>query len=253
MELELKWIHADADVYDVRKAVAAVLHGPDFYDPNDRDHKGRVPNFLIVMGESPAGHSHNGKAFLRVGFRLGERLLKWNRESEENSIVVKGRRLKIFRTYDDVPPDVKQTLEKVLYIDPERDKLRSQIEEQSKLVRLRIARVQFGVWYKSSDPDGKRRRFSVEHEREFLSNSAAYIDLQYERKLIRIDVRATLLAQSRSHLTSPHPQIGQRETEEIKYSILVKFSSIHKLEYGPRQNEDEPPCEYTWHLYQHFA
>ena len=209
MELELKWIHADADVYDVRKAVAAVLHGPDFYDPNDRDHKGRVPNFIIVMGESPAGRIHNGKAFLRVGSKLGQRLFKWNRESEENSIVVKGRRLKIFKTYNNVPPDVKQTLEKALYIDPEQDKLRSQIEEQSKLVRLRIARVQFGVWYKSSDPHGQRRRFSVEHEREFLSNSAAYIYIVYEHKLIHIDVSATLFSQFKIHLTSPTLRSGR--------------------------------------------
>ena len=34
MELELKWIHADADIYDVRKAVQEVLHGPELYDPN---------------------------------------------------------------------------------------------------------------------------------------------------------------------------------------------------------------------------
>ena len=205
MELELKWIRADADVYDVRKAVAAVLHGPDFYDPNDRDHKGRVPNFIITMGESPAGHIHNGKAFLHVGSNLGERLFRWNRESEENSIVVKGRRLKIFKTYNNVPPDVKQTLDKALYIDPEQDKLRSQIEEQSRLVRLRIDRVQFGVWYKPSGSHGQRRSFSVEHEREFLSNSAAYIDLQYERKLIHIDVSATLLSTNKeSPDLSPH-------------------------------------------------
>ena len=251
MELELKWIHADADVYDVRKAVAAVLHGPDFYDPNDRDHKGRVPNFIITMGESPAGRIHNGKAFLRVGFRLGERLFRWNRESEENRIVVKGRRLKIFKTYNNVPPDVKQTLEKALYIDPEQDKLRSQIEEQSKLVRLRIDRVQFGVWYKPSGPHGQRRSFSVEHEREFLSNSAAYIYIVYEHKLLHIDVSATLFSQFMIHLTSPHTQIGQRETEEINYMILVRFSSIRKLGIG--YDECGQACEYLWHRHQRSA
>jgi hypothetical protein len=45
MEIELTRISFEADVYDVRKAVAAVLHGPDLFDPNDRENKGRVPNF----------------------------------------------------------------------------------------------------------------------------------------------------------------------------------------------------------------
>ena len=33
MELELTHISLEADVYDVRKAVALVLHGPDFFRP----------------------------------------------------------------------------------------------------------------------------------------------------------------------------------------------------------------------------
>jgi len=44
MEIELTRISFEADIYDVRKAVATVLHGPDLFDPN-----------------------HNRKAILRVG------------------------------------------------------------------------------------------------------------------------------------------------------------------------------------------
>ena len=76
MEIELTGIDFEADVYDVRKAVAAVLHGPDLYDPNDRENNGRVPNFEIVMGKSSVGRIHNGKAVLRVGSKLGRRLIK---------------------------------------------------------------------------------------------------------------------------------------------------------------------------------
>ena len=241
MELELTRIDFDADVYDVRKAVEVVLHGPDLYDPNDKDNKGRVPNFHIVMGISPAGRIHNGKAVLRVGSKLGQRFFKWYRESEENRVVVKGKRLKVFKLYNSIPLDVKQTLEKALYIDPDQDRLRSQIENQAQLVRLRIEKVQFGVWYKPSDIPGKRRSFSVEHEREFVSTSAAYMHLVYEHKLIHIDVSATLLP-NYIHLTSPHTQIGQRETEEINYMILIRFSSIRKLGIG--YDECGQACEY---------
>jgi RNA-dependent RNA polymerase len=194
MEIELTRISFEADVYDVRKAVAAVLHGSDLYDPNDKENKGRVPNFDITMGKSPAGRIHNGKAILRVGANLGRRLIKWNRESPDyNTIEVKGSPLRIFNLFKTVPLDVKQTLEKALYVDPERDRQRSQIEDRARLVRARIAKVQFGVWYRPSDSPSTRRAFSIEHERDFLSNSAAYIYVVYEHKLIHIDVSAALL------------------------------------------------------------
>jgi hypothetical protein len=205
MEIELTNIDFDADVYDVRKAVAAVLHGPDLYDPNDKDNKGRVPNFQIAMGVSPAGRIHNGKATLRVGSKLGRGLIKWNRESKENNIVVKGRSLRVFNLFNTVPRDVRETLEKALYIDPELDRARSQKEEEAKQVRLRIEKIQFGVWYKPSNSGGQRRSFSVEHEREFLTNSAAYMYLVYEHKLIHIDVSATLPSNDR--LTWPLPTL----------------------------------------------
>jgi RNA-dependent RNA polymerase len=249
MEIELTRIDFEADVYDVRKAVAAVLHGPDLYDPNDGENRGRVPNFEIVMGKSPAGRIHNGKAVLRVGSKLGRQLIKWNQESEDNNIVVKGNRLKVFDLFKAVPLDVKQTLEKGLYIDPEQDRQRSQIEEQTRLVRSRISKVQFGIWYKPSDSRGQKRAFSVEYERNFTSNSPAYIHVVHEHKLIHIDVSATLLSNLQTYLTSSHTEIGKRETEEIIYTICVKFSSIRKMGIG--YDEFGQGCEYPWH--QRFA
>jgi RNA-dependent RNA polymerase len=242
MEIELTGIHFEADVYDVRKAVAAVLHGPDLYDPNDGKNRGRVPNFEIVMGKSPAGRIHNGKAVLRVGSGLGRRLLEWNRESEDNDIVVKGCRLQVFNLFKAVPLDVKQILEKGLYVDPEQDRLRTQIKEQTWQVRLKIAKVQFGVWYKPSNSHGQRRAFSVEYERNFMSNFTAYMHLVYEHKLLHIDVSATLLSHLEIYPTSPRTEIGQRETEETNYMILVKFSSICKLGIG--YDEFGQACEY---------
>jgi RNA-dependent RNA polymerase len=203
MEIELTRISTEANVYDVRKAVAEVLHGPDLYDPNEKENKGRVPNFEIIMGKSPAGRIHNGKAILRVGSNLGHRLIRWNRESADHNIEVKGSPVRIFNLFNTVPQNVKDTLEKALYIDPEKDRLRSQIEEEARLVRLRIAKLQFGVWYKPSDSPSPRRTFSIEHERDFLSKSAAYIYVVYEHKLIHIDVSTTLLPPLYIDLSAP--------------------------------------------------
>jgi RNA-dependent RNA polymerase len=195
MEIDLRRIDFDADIYDVRKAVELVLHGPDLYDPNDKRYKGRKPNFEVVMGKSPAGRIHDGSATLRVPAHVGLRLLKWGRESDKNNIVVNKRALKMYNAHRNVPLGINETLEKALYIGPEQDKCRAQIEEEARLVRLRIAQVQFGVWYKPSNScAGQSRAFSVEYEREFLCQSAAYISVVYEHKLIHIDVSTTLFA-----------------------------------------------------------
>ncbi|KAI9449719.1 RdRP-domain-containing protein [Lactarius psammicola] len=200
MEIELKRISYDADVYDVRKAVELVLHGPDLYDPNDKENKGRKPNFQVVMGESPAGRLHNGTAILRVPGKLGSRLLRWKRESDDHNIVA--------------PPEVRHMLEKVPYIDPDQDRLHIQKRDYASQVRLRVAKIQFGVWYREPNaPQNQRRAFSTEYERDFLRHSAAYITAVYEYSHIRID-------------------IGQRENEEDNLLILVKFTSIKTLGIG---------------------
>jgi RNA-dependent RNA polymerase len=188
MEIELKRISFEADVYDVRKAVALVLHGPDLYDPNDERNKGRKPNFQVEMGTSPAGRIHNGTAILRTTTDVGTQLLQWQK-SDENNIVVDGRALRIFNAHRKVPQDVKETLEKALFVDPDQDKRRTLIEDQARQVRLRIALIQFGIWYRPSNcPADRGRTFSVEYERDFLQHSAAYISVVYEHQLIRIDV-----------------------------------------------------------------
>ncbi|KAI9428733.1 RdRP-domain-containing protein [Lactarius indigo] len=217
MEIELKHISFDADVYDVRKAVELVLHGPDLYDPNDRENRGRKPNFLIVMGESPAGRLHNGTAMLRVPAKLGLRLLRWNSESDDHNVVVCGQPLHIYNTHRKVPYDVKQTLEKTLYVGPEHDKLHIQKKEYASQTRLRIANVQIGVWYRdASAPQNRRRAFSTEYEREFLHQTAAYITVVYEYNHIRIDMSDTL----------------SWETEEGILLIIVKFANIKMLGTG---------------------
>ena len=66
---------------------------------------------------------------------------------------------------------------------------RRRIENQAKHVRLKVAKVQLGVWYWRPDalPD-QGRSFSIEYERDFLRNGVAYIHVVYEHNLFRIDV-----------------------------------------------------------------
>ena len=193
MEIELKGINLAADIYDIYEAVARVLHGPDIFDPNDRRNKGRKPNFDIVPGESPAGRTHNGTALLSVSVGLGRRLFEWLFESQNNTIVVgdSRRALRLYKTHREVPADVQYKIEKALYIEPSQKKQRKKIEDNARQVRLRIAKVQFGVWYTLPESDtlpNPGRTFSVEHERDFISRGEAHLNISYELRLIYIDV-----------------------------------------------------------------
>ena len=192
MEFDIKAIDFDADVYDVRKALELVLQSPDQYDPNDPRNKGRKPNFEVVLGESPAGRIHNGTGILRVTNFVGNNLHRWIKDSNENKIFVKGRALRLFRTPRPVSPLVKQQLEKAFYVGPEKEKQRVIIDSQARQVCSRIAKVQFGVWYRQpNSPPNHGRAFSIEYERDFLSQSQAYISVVYEHKLVRIEVGIT--------------------------------------------------------------
>jgi RNA-dependent RNA polymerase len=218
MEIQLKRISHDADKFDVRKAVELVLHGPDLYDPNDKENKGRKPNFEIVMGESYARRLHDGTAILRVGTKLGRRLLQWNyelakqndkrndkqnekpdeKQDKKQGILVCGEPLRLFNAHNRVPFDVKQTLEKARYIDADHDRKHEQKKDYCSQIYPRVAKIQIGVWYREPPrPNGPqaqtpRRAFSIEYEREFLRQSAAYITVVYEHSYISIEVSAPL-------------------------------------------------------------
>jgi RNA-dependent RNA polymerase len=234
MEFNIKAINFDADVYDVRKALELVLHGPGLYDPNDPINKGRTPNFEVVLHESPARRIHNGTGILRVTNVIGNNLHSWIEESSKNKVLVKGRALRLLRSSCQVSPLVRQQLEKAFYVGPEKEKRRKTIESQATQVHLRIAKVQFGVWYRQpNSPPNHGRAFSIEYEHDSLSQSEAYISVVYEQKLIRIEVGITpSLAEPQLYLIFHSTQIGQRETEEYNHTILVKFSTIRKLGTG---------------------
>jgi RNA-dependent RNA polymerase len=187
----------------------------------------------VDLNESREGRIHNGTGILRVTNFVGNNLHRWLRDSNGNRVLVKRRALRLFRTSRPVSQVVKLQLENALYVGPEKEKQRKTIEGQTGQA-LRIAKVQFGVWYRQPNPPTNHgRAFSIEYEHDFLSQSEAYISVVYEHKLIRIEVGTTQsLAEPQLYLTFYSTQIGQRETEEYKYTILVKFSTIRKLGTG---------------------
>ena len=232
MEFDIKSIDFDADVYDVRKALELVLHGPDLYDPNDSKHKGRKPNFEVILNESPSGRIHDGTGILRVTNVVGNGLHRWIRESDKNKIFVKKLALRLFRTSRRVSPLEKQQLEKALYVGPEKEKQRKTIESQAREVRPRLSKVQFGVWHRRQNSHG--REFSIEYERDFLSNSEAYVSVVYEHKLILIEV-GTISSLTEPPEISDIPLLSDRAAGDRRKQ-LHDFGQVFKhLQTGNRK------------------
>ena len=121
---------------------------------------------------------------------------------------------------------------------------RRQTENQAKHVRLKVAKVQLGVWYRQPDalPD-QGRSFSIEYERDFPRNGVAYIHIVYELGLFRINVSGNFRPTDNATDVSVVQTMKQRG-EEIWYFISVKFSSIRNLGVG--YDEFGQPCEYSF-------
>ena len=119
---------------------------------------------------------------------------------------------------------------------------RKQLENRATHVRLKVAKVQLGVWYRRPDalPD-QGRTFSIEYERDFLRNGVGYIHIVYEPGLIRIDVSGDFRSTANATDVSVVQIIKQR-SEEMWHFVSVKFSSIRDLGVG--YDEFGQPCEY---------
>ncbi|KAI0318922.1 RdRP-domain-containing protein [Amylostereum chailletii] len=212
MEIDIKYVDFNATKFQVQRAIQEVLHGPDLFDPDDPKTKGRVHNFMVTLNNSPAGGSHNGTGILTLSKRVGENFLAWVRD-HKTGIRVLGTKLRFFRSHRKVPLETKQILDNALYIGPDQEEERDEILKRLG-IRLRVAKVQFGVWYKSPHaPPGSSRVFSVEYEKDFQDRSAAYIEVVYDHKLMRVE-------------------LGERMTEELCQNVVLKFSSIRKMAIG---------------------
>lgn len=203
MEFVVSKIDFNATKLQVQKAIERVLHGPDLYDENDPKNKGRKPNFIVELHESKIGCLHNGSAFLGVPSWVGKRLSDWLRDpaNKKTGIRVLERKLFFQPSPRRISPQRRQILENALYIEPEQeeehDKILAETSEQ-----LRVAKVQFGVWKRppaTIKGDIPLRVFSIEHDRDYMESSAAYIGVDYDDKCIRIEVSLTI-----------HPYLMQR-------------------------------------------
>ncbi|KAI5995827.1 RNA dependent RNA polymerase-domain-containing protein [Pisolithus orientalis] len=209
MEFEIWNVHTQATVYDVTKAIAdQVLHKcPGLFVT---DSEQRLPNFQVVLNANDCGGvRNNGNGTFTVTKATGKRFNQLN-VRREISVIVKEKKLKFRPTREHVSMATEMTLEKAPFIDPDIERQR-----EEKLVALQdgfvVCRVQIGTFY-CPDNTG-HRAFSIEWEKDLMRRSMAWLNFEYDHKLMRIE-------------------IGDSTTEPTRYSVVVNFDNIYKLGMG---------------------
>lgn len=191
MDLAIIYLPCDVNDWDVTRAIAVVLHSDEFaprrQDPYAVD---RPINFRVKLNLSKAGGVGNdGTGTLTLPTPdAGNKFLKWVKESP---IKIAGKKVKFYRCG---PPrrDIAVTLEKTPYINPDLEE-----EHQKKVLDLqdllRVDAIQFGFFYRPKYPSNDRepltpRAFSIEWERNYVTESIGWLAFEYDHKLIRLKV-----------------------------------------------------------------
>lgn len=197
MELEVTHVHFDATVWDVKRAIGNVLHGPDFYDSNDP--KVRPINFKVQLNRGPGGVRNDGTGTLTLPSpRVGDKFMKLLYRYKKLTVSVQGKKLGFRKTNKPIDHKVSQILDKTPYIQPELEEKRE--EKLAKLdVALHIHKVQIGVLYlRFEDPPSAHRRFSTEYELSYKHKGAGVVSFEYVQKLIRVQLHSLVILPRRS-------------------------------------------------------
>jgi hypothetical protein len=198
--------------------------------PNDQECRNRNPTAGSHSPEVPIGRliDDGSSETHSLTTSLWQRLFQMARSSPQSSLVASSCASRSIPTRHQITINTSEIR-------------RRQIEEQAKHVRIKVSKLQLGVWYWQTDAlPSQGRTFSIEYERDFLRNGLAYIRLAYEHGLIRIDVSDNFRPTSDATDASVS-QIIRKINEDRKYFISVKFSSIRNLGIG--YDEFRQPCE----------
>ncbi|OBZ75664.1 RNA-dependent RNA polymerase 1 [Grifola frondosa] len=211
MEIDLCGVAFQSTVGDVKRAVAGVLHGQDFFEPSDS--KARPINFKVVLEPGRGGIQNNGTGRLMLpNLGIGNHLLRWVREPG-HCIVVDGHKIRFSRSQRKLKLAVAEMLGKTPYVDPTIEEAkRATIEKLNRSIH--IAKIQFGIFYRRpEDPTTSSRVFFNEYEISHQSRSAGILTFEHDHKLIRI-------------------ALGDASTDQIQHNIAVTFSNIRKFAIG---------------------
>ncbi|KAK0463788.1 RNA dependent RNA polymerase-domain-containing protein [Desarmillaria tabescens] len=212
MNIALHYLPTTVNAWDVTRALAEVLHSDEFHPVHENE---RPLNFKVELNPSKMGGVRNdGTGILQLPTEaIGRKFLGW---AKETPIRIENKKIRVYpkghaRNY------VALTLQRTPFVNPD---IEEEWEDKCRQLdlRIRIDAVQFGAYYRPSYPTSPKQRlasraYSIEWERDYAMNSAAWLKFEYKHKLIRIT-------------------LGNETTENEGQTIAISFSSINKIAIG---------------------
>ncbi|KAI0775229.1 RdRP-domain-containing protein [Trametes elegans] len=213
MEINVADLNYNATKWEVKRAFAKALHAKPFFNPDA--HKARRINFEVVFRKpGPGSMANNGTAVLIIPDRtLADRFLRWA-ILRENRILVQGRKVWLSKSNKRPFEWQVQALNRTPYIDPAADEEREARLSRIGRIDIILDAIQFGVYFlHPGDSAMANRMFSNEYEIRREDTFSGRLCLDYDRKLLRIEM-------------------GDPVTEYYSDHIVLNLSNIKKLGYG---------------------
>ncbi|KAI9060668.1 RdRP-domain-containing protein [Trametes sanguinea] len=213
MEINISRLNYSTTKWEVKRAFANVLHKEPWYRPDD--HKARPLNFDVEFREpGPGSLPNDGTAVLILPDRnLGRAFFRWAIRPE-NRIRIRGRN--VYLQEGDKPPrrGTVQFLHKTPFIDPAIDEEREARNYRIGQIGIVIDAIQFGVYFRRpDDPPTANRVFANEYEIRRMDTFSGRLCLDYDHKLMRIEM-------------------GNCVTDDTSKHIVIDLPNIKKTGYG---------------------
>lgn len=221
-------IERSADEYDVKEALARVLHSPRFsrWKP-----EGRLLNFKVKLNRDlTRGVRNDGTGTLMLPTsEAGLELLRLVRSKRLQIKVGSGKNKIYFKDAQTDPHDMKgqvEALRKIPYQDPSFERSRDlKLKELGagstgstfpSFTSLRIDKLQFGIWGRRPDPTTEPEQLGIfcwEWEKSCTSIGNGLIWIEYDHKLVRI-------------------QLGNSALDAIAQNVVITFANIRAIWIG---------------------
>ena len=224
MEIDLKNVSFDADMYQVKEEFARILHSDYFRRTNDQTEEQRLMNFKVELEPSERGWRHTGFGKLFLPNRgAGQRLLQLAKEDEDFPSI-ESRRIMMRDSGNKPTKKIIEMLRKVPYQEPSIDRERDEILSKLAL-SWRIDKLQIGLWLKrptTRQGNASGGVFAVEWEKDYTAVGNARLAFDYENKFLIF-------------------HLGDPSLDDISHRVIIKFFNIRQMWAG----YDFRPCAFS--------
>ncbi|KAF8660604.1 hypothetical protein AX16_001583 [Volvariella volvacea WC 439] len=217
MEVSLRTLPRNLNEFGLTREIASIVHSDEFY-PRKPDE--RKLNFHVALNRAEYATSNDGTGTITFATQeWGNKFLRWIRG---HPLRIAGAKIDAQQSQRTPEGSLVERLLKTAYQDPDiQEKYQNILAKLEAPLRINV--LQIGVFYRERYPSDKSqqlgpRSFSIEWEKEYESQSAAWLRMNYDQRRIVFE-------------------LGSVVTEKTGKEVSVPFANIQRIGVG---NNPEP-------------